>query len=59
MINIIDSVLIPPLDLMTTIYEADLTGILAIIAGSNENPRIFGGVSGEASDWTLYVSMIV
>lgn len=54
MINIIDSVLTPPLGLLTTATEADLTGTFAIIAGTNPDPRLLGAL-GETSDWTLYV----
>jgi hypothetical protein len=53
-INIIDRVLTPPLGLITTIVEADLTGTLAIIAGSDPDPRLLGAL-GETSDWTMYV----
>ena len=54
MINIIDSVLIPPLDLITTVTEADLTGFLALIAVTPSDPRLIEAIS-EMSDWTLYV----
>jgi hypothetical protein len=53
-INIIDSVLTPPLNLLTTAIEADLTGTFAIIAGTNPAPPLVGALGG-TSDWTLYV----
>jgi hypothetical protein len=53
-INIIDSVLTPPLSLLTTATEADLTGTFAILAGTNPDPRLLGTL-GETSDWTMYV----
>jgi len=53
-INIIDSVLAPPLGLVTTVTEADLTGTLAIIASTDPDPRLLGALGG-TSDWTLYV----
>jgi hypothetical protein len=53
-INIIDSVLTPPLNVGNTAVEANLTGFLAIVAGTNENPYLLG-VLGETSDWTWYV----
>jgi hypothetical protein len=53
-INIIDSVLTPPLSWLTTVTEADLTGSFAIIAGTSPDPRVLG-VLGGTSDWTLYV----
>ena len=54
MINIIDSVLTPPLNVGNTIAEANLTGFLALIAGAPENPHLYGSL-GETSDWTWYV----
>ena len=54
MINIIDSVLTPPLGFFITATEADLTETFAIIAGTNPDPRILGALGG-TSDWTLYV----
>ena len=55
MINIIDSVLTPPFSLGETLTVADLTGTLAIYAGRVVDSRIYGGVSGQISDWTMYV----
>ena len=54
MINIIDSVLTPPLNLFTTATEVDLSGTFALIAGTNPAPRVLGALGG-TSDWTLYV----
>jgi hypothetical protein len=53
-INIIDSVLIPPLNSLTTAAEADLTGTFAIVVGTNPDPRLLGALGG-TSDWTMYV----
>jgi hypothetical protein len=53
-INIIDSVLTPPLNFLTTAIEVDLSGTFALIAGTNPDPRVLGAL-GETSDWTLYV----
>jgi hypothetical protein len=52
-INIIDSVLTPPLNLVTTATEVDLTGTFAILAGTNPDPWLLGDLD-ETSDWTLY-----
>ena len=54
MINIIDSVLTPPLGWLATATEADLAGTFAIIAGTTPAPSLLGGLSG-TGDWTLYV----
>jgi hypothetical protein len=53
-INIIDSVLTPPLNVFITTTEADLTGTLGMLAGTNPDPRLLGAF-GETSDWTMYV----
>ena len=54
MINIIDSVLSPPLDYMSTATKADLTGAFAIVAGTSPDLRLADAL-GETSDWTMYV----
>ena len=54
MINIVDSVLTPPLGFIRTGTEVDLTGTFAILAGSSPDPRLLPAL-GETSDWTMYV----
>jgi hypothetical protein len=52
-INIIDSVLTPPLGLTATAIEAEFTGTIAIVAGTDPDPRLFA--LDETSDWTMYI----